>query len=65
MKAKYHLTLKFEGDGFNSAEKAAFMMALERWARQHTGKPVEVFLQRLVDDLRPRRLMTQEERDKL
>lgn len=61
----HHITVKFEGKGFSSSEKAAFLMAMEKWARAHTGKDVQVFMQRLEDDLKPRRLMTDEERAKL
>lgn len=61
----YHLTVHFEGKGFSSAEKSKFLMDMEKWARAHTGKDVQVFLKRLVDDLKPRRLMTDEERAKL
>lgn len=65
MNTSHHLTVKFDGNGFSHAERSAFLMAMERWARQHTGKPVEVFLDRIEDDLKPRRAMTTEERAKL
>ncbi len=61
----HHITVKFEGKGFSSSEKSALLMAMEKWARAHTGKDVQVFLQRLEDDLRPRRLMDAAERAKL
>lgn len=65
MSNDHHITVKFEGRGFSSGEKSAFLMAMEKWARAHTGRDVQVFMQRLEDDLKPRRLMTTEERAKL
>ena len=53
MNTSHHLTVKFEGDGIPHSERGSFLMALEKWARAHTGKPVEVFLDRLKDDSEP------------
>lgn len=65
MDTKYHLTVKFEGAGFTHAERASLLMAIERLARERTGKPAEVYQPRVEDDLKPRRMMTAEERQKL
>ncbi len=61
----HHLTIRFEGDGIGQAERGPLLLAIEKLARQMTGKPVEVFLDRMADDSRLRRSMTAEQRAKL
>lgn len=64
MKDKRYITVKF-ADGFSKDERGPILLAMERAARQVSGKYDEVFLERLGDDSKLRSMMTPEERSKL
>ncbi len=61
----HHITVIFDGDGFRKDERGPLLLAMEAWLRHFTGKPAEVFMQRMGDDSKLRRSMTSEERAKL
>ncbi len=65
MNTSHHITVRFDGDGITSSERGPLLLAFEKLARQMTGKPVEVFLERMQDDSKLRRSMTPEQRAKL
>lgn len=65
MNASHHITVHFEGEGIPTSERGPLLLAFEKLARQMTGKPVEVFLERMGDDSKLRRSMTAEQRAKL
>lgn len=62
MNTAHHITVKFEGDGVPMADRGRFLLALEKWARAYTGKPIEVFLERLKDDSNIRNNMAEKRR---
>jgi hypothetical protein len=60
-----HVRVTFLGTGLTFTERNHLLLEWERVARLFTGKPVEVFLDRMGDDSKLRTMMTTEQRDKL
>lgn len=60
----HHIVVSF-GKGITGNEQGPLLLAFEKLCRQMTGKPIEVFKDRMADDSKLRRAMTQEERAKL
>ena len=62
---RFHVKVDFLGDGLSTYERNSLLLAWERLACDRTGKPVEVFLDRMGDDSKLRTLMTDEQRKSL
>lgn len=61
----YHINVKFLGNGLTPNERNSLLLAFEKLARDRTGKPVEVFADRMGDDSKLRNSMTAEQRKSL
>ena len=57
----HHAKIEF-GPGFTFEERSSLLLAFEKLARERTGKPVEVFRDRMGDDSKLRIAMTPEQR---
>lgn len=60
-----HIKVTFAGNGLTFEERGHLLLMFERMARVETGKPVEVFMDRMGDDSKLRVAMTPEQRAKL
>lgn len=60
----HHVIVKF-GAGISSDAQGRAMLAMERYLRDFTSGPVEVFKETMADDSKLRRSMTVEQRAKL
>lgn len=60
----HHVIVKF-GTAISSDAQGRTMLAMERYLRDFTGGPVEVFKETMADDSKLRRSMTPEQRAKL
>ena len=65
MSKDHHIKVTFLGDGFTFAERGTILLAFEKLTRERTGKPAEVFLDRMGDDSKLRTKMTPEQRKAL
>jgi len=61
----FHVKVEFLGPGLSRDERNALLLAWEKLARDITGKPIEVFLDRMGDDSKLRVMMTPEQRAQL
>jgi hypothetical protein len=57
--------MTFLDNGLTFEERNSLLLAFEKLARERTGKPVEVFLDRRADDSKLRSRMTPQERSAL
>lgn len=60
----YHVLVQF-GAGVSPDAQGIAMLAMERYLRELTGSPVEVFKDTMGDDSKLRRAMSAEQRAKL
>lgn len=61
---EFHVRVEF-GPGVTDHERNSLLLAFERLARDKTGKPIEVLLDRMGDDSKLRNAMTPEQRARL
>lgn len=59
------IRVTFLDDGFTPNERASLLMAFEKLARERTGKPAQVLMDRMGDDSKLRNAMTTEQRRSL
>ncbi len=60
----HHIRMTF-GASFDVNARNSLLLAFEKLARETTGLPVEVFLDRMGDDSKLRNAMTPEQRARL
>jgi hypothetical protein len=60
----YEIIMKF-GPKIKGSLQAKLMFDLEKYLRESTGLPIEVFKETMADDSKLRNLMTEEERKRI
>lgn len=60
----HHVIITF-GTGISSDAQGRAMLAMEKYLRDFTGGPVEVFKETMADDSKLRRAMSEDQRAKL